>query len=441
MDVSKTFESFLENIKIKNKVEISKRYKSITKILNKHYWNSESEILHSLQVGSYGRGTAINGISDLDMVFILPWDVYKRFNSYVTNGQSALLQEVKNVILKTYSTTDVGGDGQIVAVKFNNHTVEVLPSFEYENGIFKYPDSNNGGSWKDTNPRAEKVAINSLDSESNYNLKSLCKMIRAWKNNVGLGIGGLLIDTLCYNFFKSNTDYYDKSYLFYDFLVRDFFLYLSEQKKDQTFWYAPGSNQKVWKKDNFIPKAKKAYKNSLKAIENDKKKKAFKLWGKIFGRPFPSAQSMQESEVAKASYFDNTEEYIEDYFPVDIKNWVKIDCIVSQPGFRNRWLSQIINESIINFPLKRNKKLEFKVIDTNVKEPYEVRWKVRNIGEVAERRNMIRGQILTDKGYRKRKESSDFHGPHYVECYIIKDAICVARERIDVPISTKASIG
>lgn len=440
MDVSKTFETFLENLKIQNKSEISNRYKNITKILNKHYWNSESDILHSLQVGSYGRGTAINGISDLDMVFNLPWDVYKRFNSYETNGQSALLQEVKNVIIKTYSTTDVGGDGQIVAIKFNNHTVEVLPAFEYDDGSFKYADSNNGGSWKDTNPRAEKEEINSLDAKSNNNLKSLCKMIRAWKNNVGVGIGGLLIDTLCYNFFKSNADYNDKGYLYYDFIVRDFFLYMSEQNKDQTFWYAPGSNKKVYKKDNFISKAKKAYKNCLKAIENEKKKKAYKLWKIIFGNPFPSAQTMRESEAAKAIDFDDTEKFIEDYFPVDINNWVTIDCIVTQPGFRDMLLSTILKGSIIKFPLKRNKKLEFKVIKTNVKEPYEVRWKVRNIGEVAERRNMIRGQILTDDGYRKRKESSNFHGPHYVECYIIKDSVCVARERIDVPISIEASI-
>jgi hypothetical protein len=257
MDVSKTFKTFLENLKIQNKTEISNRYKNITKILNKHYWDSESDILHSLQVGSYGRGTAINGISDLDMVFNLPWDVYKRFNSYETNGQSALLQEVKNVIAKTYSTTEIGGDGQIVAIKFNNHTVEVLPAFEYDDGSFKYADSNNGGSWKNTNPRGEKEEINSLDAKSNHNLKPLCKMIRSWKNNVGVGIGGLLIDTLCYNFFKSNTDYTDKGYLYYDFIVRDFFLYMSEQNKDQTFWYAPGSNQKFIKKTALFRKPKK----------------------------------------------------------------------------------------------------------------------------------------------------------------------------------------
>ena len=69
MDVAKTFELFLSNLAINNRAEISQRYRSITKILNKAYWDTESETSHSLQVGSYGRGTAINGISDLDMIF------------------------------------------------------------------------------------------------------------------------------------------------------------------------------------------------------------------------------------------------------------------------------------------------------------------------------------------------------------------------------------
>jgi hypothetical protein len=33
------------------------------------------------------------------------------------------------------------------------------------------------------------------------------------------------------------------------------------------------------------------------------------------------------------------------------------------------------------------------------------------------------------------KENSNFEGAHFVECYIIKDGFCVARDRIDVPIS------
>ena len=32
-------------------------------------------------------------------------------------------------------------------------------------------------------------------------------------------------------------------------------------------------------------------------------------------------------------------------------------------------------------------------------------------------------------------EHSDFKGEHVVECYIVKNGIVVARDRIDVPIS------
>lgn len=440
MDVTKTFSKLIDNLQVVKKNTISDRYKAITKILNKHYWGSQSEISHSLQVGSYGRGTAIKGISDLDMVFTLPWDVYKRFNAYETNGQSALLQEVKNVIAATYSTTTLKGDGQVVAINFNGHTVEVLPAFENSDKSFKYADSNNGGSWKITKPRAEKEEINQLNGEVNYNLKPLCKMVRAWKNKYGVCMGGLLIDTLCYNFLKDNTEYHDKGLLYYDFMVRDFFKFLSELNKDQTYWFAPGSNQKVYKKANFLAKAKKAYNACLIAIENEKKKRAYTDWKIIFGRNFPSASEMGES-VSQKSYTD-TEEFIEDYFPLDIRNWVSIDCIVSQAGFRDKSLRSILRNSFgVKFPLKRNKKLEFKVIETDVAEPYYVRWKVKNIGKTAEKKNQIRGQIIEDSGSKKRKEHSTFHGSHFVDCYIIKDDVCVARERIDVPISLEEVSG
>jgi hypothetical protein len=78
--------------------------------------------------------------------------------------------------------------------------------------------------------------------------------------------------------------------------------------------------------------------------------------------------------------------------------------------------------------------LRFHIVECDVPEPYEVRWKVRNVGDEAVRRNQIRGQIVRDEGRHERKETANFHGPHYVECYVIKNDVCVARDRIDVPI-------
>ena len=61
---------------------------------------------------------------------------------------------------------------------------------------------------------------------------------------------------------------------------------------------------------------------------------------------------------------------------------------------------------------------------------------MRNVGEIAHIENQIRGQIKSDSNKVKHHESTRFSGPHFVECYIVKDGKCVARDRIDVPIKT-----
>jgi hypothetical protein len=133
------------------------------------------------------------------------------------------LQAVKQAISNTYSTTKIRGDGQVVVVSFTNYVVEVCPAFLLTNGKYRYPDSNNGGRWRETDPKPEMDEINSFNSTTNGNLKKLAKMTRAWKNKCGVKIGGLLIDTLCYEFLKANTNHYTTTLSDYDILVRDFF--------------------------------------------------------------------------------------------------------------------------------------------------------------------------------------------------------------------------
>ena len=78
-------------------------------------------------------------------------------------------------------------------------------------------------------------------------------------------------------------------------------------------------------------------------------------------------------------------------------------------------------------------RFHFFILKTDCPEPYEVYWKVRNVGFEAIKRNMIRGNITRGKG-RHHKEKTDFEGAHYVECFLIRKNVCVAKDRIDVPI-------
>ena len=426
MNTSDVFKEFLGNLVIQNKDEISGRYKTITKALNKKFWNNESEIFNSLQIGSYGRKTAVNGVSDIDMIFELSDDDYKTYNTSDSNGQLKLLQEVKDAIKVSYPTTEIKVDRYVVAVNFTNYVVEVCPVFLQTDTKYKFPDSYKGGSWKKTNPRPEINEINDFDKTTNQNLKNLAKMTRAWKNKCGVKIGGLLVDTLCYEFLQSKEEHWETNYRDYDLLVRDYFEFLKDYDKERKEWYAPGSSQKVYKKcSNFISKAKKAYENSVDAISKKDNDTVYLIWKKIFGYPFPYPKAIKEAAVN----YTIQEEYIEERYPIDIKYPLTINCRVKQNGFQIALLKEMLEK------LRKNKKLEFFIQNTEVQKPYQVFWKIKNEGQIAKDKNMLRGQIVKDNGSEIRNEDTNFEGAHFVECYIIKDGICVARDRIDVPIA------
>ncbi len=429
--VAEQFSEFLSNLSIKNTSQISTRYGEITSALNRRFRDTESKTANSLQVGSFGRKTGIDGISDLDMLYLMPKG---KWADYESNGQSKLLKDVKDAILKRYPSTNVRVDRLVVTVTYTNFHVEVQPVFEQDDGSFKYPDTKNGGSWKITKPRAEMDEVSRVDGEKNGNLKRLCKMTRAWKNKHGVAMGGLLIDTLAYNFITS-TDAYDKSsFASYDVLSRDFFDYLAKLPK-QDRYDAPGSRQHVKVKSPFQNKAKKARKLCDDAIAAEGQKNSGEKWRKVYGKQFPigtkSDKATESKALAANASWNDTEEWIEDRYPVDIRYEIEVDCTVTQNGFRAQTLRTMLAK---RFPLRAGKSLAFHVEHINVPGNYELYWKVLNRGDEAKRRDLVRGQIVKDNGYQKITESTDFMGDHVVECYAVKDGVVVAKDRIHVPI-------
>ena len=191
--------------------------------------------------------------------------------------------------------------------------------------------------------------------------------------------------------------------------------------------------------DNFIRSAEKAL------SEETNQEDACKAWQQHFGRdrfPCESSEKLTDSFANKSliasiqnrnnviSYKD-TEQFIENYFVVSLQYHLKINCQVSQKGFLTRRLHEMLFK---NIPLLPGRKLEFYIENCDVPKPFEVKWKVRNVGQEAKKRDCIRGQIVSDAGQNKLIESSNFWGEHFVECYIIKNNVCVARCKIEVPI-------
>jgi hypothetical protein len=439
MSLETDFEIFIGNLEPTNISEMEITVGEIAKKLNKNYYNLDSDkTSHMYIVGSVGRETAIKGVSDLDILFDLPVEVFKRFDAYKEKKQSSLLQEVKNILKERYPNTDISGDGQVVVIKFNKYTVELVPGFKQSDDRFKYPDTNNGGSWKYTDPLPEISESKKTAEDTDNNFKYIANMLRAWKNKQGFKFGGLLIDTITYEFLNEKTDYRNIGFDSYLDMTKALFEYIKDLNKDQSYWYAIGSNQQVYNCDNgkFITKAEKAYKKikDLTVNSSDVNKKL----RQVFGTQFPkkvTAENRAYTSSYNQKYYNDTEEFIEDYFTVDIKYNISIDCKITQDGFRPMLLKKLLRDKMF---LAIKKHLEFYIdsMDSEIKKeaPYDIYWKIKNEGQEAIKRDCIRGQIKRTNT-KSINESSDFIGEHYVECYIVKDGICIAKDHIDVPIS------
>lgn len=430
MTTSQAFSEFLENIKVDNSETISNRYHEITKKLNKTFRDTDSETDNCLRVGSYGRYTGIKGISDLDMLYIMPsskWDEYK-------NNPDKLLKDVKAALKERYPNTKVKDDRLVVDVFFTDFKFEVQPVFEEQDGDetnYKFPDTKYD-SYRITKPKQEQAEMTSFRQKHGDTHRLLCKMMRSWKNNVGQAIGGLLIDTLTHRFLSNHSEYDHAGTSVFDELCRDFFEYLKNEPK-QDHYQALGSGQDVKVKKPFQAKAKKAYNKTVDAIAETDKTKRNDLWREIFGRQFPKAATAvaESREFSSSVNYTDPEQFIEDLYPVDIRYNVNLDCLVKRDGFRGVLLSHILSTGQ---SVPRGCSLDF-MPTTGVPEPFDVKWKVRNEGDEAKRRNCLRGEIIApNRMGGTRHENADFQGPHYVECYIVKDGIVVARDRINVPI-------
>lgn len=144
----------------------------------------------------------------------------------------------------------------------------------------------------------------------------------------------------------------------------------------------------------------------------------------------------ESSSVRKTYTYTDTEEFIEDLYPVYEQYDATIDCKVAGNGFSLMPIIQYLETYAPKFNkfIPHNFSVRCKVGYTNCPSYDKVLWKVLNVGEEAERRNDIRGQIQ-NRG-KEITENSRFFGPHYIECYLIKNGVCVAIGHVSVPIGT-----
>lgn len=311
-----------------------------------------------------------------------------------------------------------------------------------------------GSDWSYRNPRAITKWFKERDKVHKFDLKRVVRLLKAYlKQDASWNVPGGLIQSVIADECITVSDRLDQ--MLYDTISA-----IINRLSEEIEVYNPvdtdvnGNKISLLKTQNHRDKMSnmKSYLEKgikkLSILHNDKctKEQALNAWGEFFNHDFWSEES---NKLQKSSYeafsiyktasleedifdYDETEEFIEELFPVSIKYHLKIECKIEQDGYQ---IDSLYNFLRLNKYLRPRKKLHFRIAETNVPHPYKVYWKVLNRGKEAERRNEIRGQIIKgNRGNDAHTENTKFSGNHIVYCYIVKDGQCVAMDEILVPI-------
>ena len=163
------------------------------------------------------------------------------------------------------------------------------------------------------------------------------------------------------------------------------------------------------------------------AYDETDKDKCLASWQAVFGTEFkkPPAKAIQLAEAKAVPQADN-EMFLDRDFGIPFVSSTHelkvVGRVVKKAGWRDYPLVRRGNR------VAKSRTIKFGIVSCDVPAPYDVYWKVKNTGPEARAANQLRGEIKLDPGGHERREPTAFRGSHYVECYVVKDGRCVARD-------------
>ncbi|HEY6456492.1 MAG TPA: hypothetical protein VIY90_14560 [Steroidobacteraceae bacterium] len=265
-----------------------KKRAGVVSCLNNAYYGTSSETDNSFFVGSWAKNTATRPPRDVDVYFLLPPQVYNRFEQRLWNRQSALLQEVREQLATTYPDTDMSGDGQVVVVKFGTYCVEVVPAFMLTTpGRYWICNTSDGGSYKETAPWVEVNSLQAADLVNAGNLRPLIRMLKAWQAWCSVEIKSFHLELLATEFI-TQSPWHLKDFFYFDWIARDFFEFLC--RRANGYVVVPGTHEVMALGDAWHSRAQSAHQRAVKACEYERDnliEAAGDEWQKIFGLNVP----------------------------------------------------------------------------------------------------------------------------------------------------------
>lgn len=381
--------------------------------------------------GSKAKNTMIKESYDLDIVCYFPYDDKQTLKEIFENIASILnekyiIEEKTSALRIKYLKNGI--------IKFDYH-IDVVP------GKFVKEDSYDCYLYI-SNFEGERIKTNieeHISHISESNCRDLIKLAKLWKARNSIQIRTFILEIFIVKIFEK----YERIDLKHDFV---YFLESLEDKIDKITLMDPANSRDVSDLLSLVDKAiiKQNVRESLNLIKiNDDISDDIESWYKLFDEIYQNNEK-QEEIVSK----DSRDLSIQNYSHRESPKWLPIKNSTYKVN-----IEAYLYSGSEDTPEEKRKKLSKynsdsrKVVSglwikflakTNVPTPFNIYWQVVNTGGHAKKMNGLRGNIFPGTLDLKQWERTFYTGIHWIECYIIKDDICYARDRFYVKIKNSS---
>lgn len=403
--------------------------------------NDRLPVVDSFLYGSYKRQTAVGEIKDVDVVVLLdldttsednlPWKVLRRL-------KTALARHYGKADMLEYQRRSIRVDEPLPDDPEAALTLDIIPAVRLpkDSEILLVPDRKQG-EWIKSNPEGHLRRTTELNANSGQRFVPIVKALKWWWKHVhcaaeaephAIQPKGFWLECLAGEHAECLEGTRVEAFVALLGAIADG--YLLDGKAPELA--DPGLPKAVLKTgltgqrfEDFLRVVRDVRKKAEEATEKFEKDESAGVaaWRAILGDSFP------EVKVAETLLLESRQSVVAHR---QVPPWhfqevgrVRLSASLYSPNRGKRLASIVSDDRTVRGGLW----FRFLATVRDIRPPFEVFWQVVNTGEHARRVGGLRGAIFAapERPEVVHWEQTLYTGRHWIECFVVKDKICVAR--------------
>jgi hypothetical protein len=398
----------------------------------------------SFLYGSYKRQTAVGDIKDVDVVILTNFDIYEPEHT-----PAKVLRKLKAALARCYDDPDnpeyqrrsIRVDDPLPDESDAELTLDIIPAVVLngdENALW-VPDRDQAA-WIQSHPKGHLQYVNDLNADdySNGRFVPLAKIMKWWwkyqcavrqPNAVRPKPKGFWVECLtAENFDPKKTSFAEQFITTLESVLSKYGskpIYVPLLKDPGLPMQTIKTSMDTNEFGVFMTAVSECLDVAKQALEEEDPVTSSEIWREVFGDEFPLYDKEETEESHKAALAVR----LDDFSHIEPLRWridqarrykVRIDAHLYNDAKTLRLGGINSNGRLIQSGLR----IRYKAW-TNAPQPFEIYWQVVNTGAHARRANGLRGKLFADGVI--RWESTLYTGKHWIQCFVVKDGVCVAR--------------